>query len=290
MVEVGTMSKTLIEYDEEREKQAMACLDEFSHKILPNALEELIPGSANDFWMEGAIDFQSVVPVLCDSSNNKKVMKLLAQVFQVDPSKVTFEGTDEHKFKNGEFNNKTNYQPIKTRTRQRFGVDWRKTTEPNLATYRDYIMDSMKEQGIENWVNLNEGINKPTQNRIGNFALDVLVDRRYGNVKFTDIADVEVGADYIDIAFDFNFKEEIVMNGLSGKPSKVVHPTPTEIEVTEKRIDKFMTEQFPELFFRYYKVQPFFKVIADEHRWIDDNSLACFYDIIQYSEMKSNEK
>lgn len=271
------------------EKEAMDGLTYFENTIVRDALEKLIPGSAQDFWVEGSpMDWKSVVPVIADASYIPKIINLLAPLFGVSKDKVKFIGTDRKKIR--KFNTgrqySDNYIPHKTMERLKFEVDWKETTNEDLARYQSYIRQSMARQGIQWESQLLEGINKPVQNRIGNFALDVLVDRRYGNAKFTDIADIEVGPDYLDIVFDFDFKEEEVLNGLSGNMSKVVHPTPTEIEVTEKRIDKFMTEQFPNLFFRYYKVTPFFRIVADEHRWLDKNALACMYDIIQFNERK----
>lgn len=271
------------------EKEAMDGLFRFENWTVRDELEKLIPGSARDFWIEGSpMDWNSIVPVIADESNKNKIINLLSNLFGVSKDKVQFIGTDTKKIKKTDLERSysDNYTPYKTMERLKFKVDWKETTNEDLARYQSYIRNSMKRQGIQWESHLLEGINKPVQDRIGNFALDTLVDRRYGNVKFTDIADIEVGPDYIDIAFDFEFKEEVVMNGLSGKPSVVVHPTPTEIEVTEKRIDKFMTEQFPELFFRYYKVTPFFRIVADEHRWLDENSLACMYNIIQFNERK----
>lgn len=271
------------------EREAIEGLDKHERYDVYNALETAFPGSCPDFWIEGSpMNWQSRVPVITDESNKDKIIDILATEYGVPKDKVTFSGTDKAKIKkfDPERSYNDNYIPYKTMTRLLFDVDWKDTTNEDLKRYQDYIKKSMKRQGIQWESDLLEGINKPVQDRIGNFALDVLVDRRYGNAKFTDIADIEVGPDYIDIAFDFEFKTTDTYNGLSDKPSKVVHPTPTEIEVTEKRIDKFMTEDFPALFFRYYHVTPFFRIIADEHRWIDRNSLACFYTIKQLNERK----
>lgn len=272
-------------FDESNE--AINALKHFEEVTLRSALENKYPGSANGLWLSSVITFESDVPVLVDISEKDNVINILADAFQVSKDKVSFRGTEDFKLKKSlDKPRSDNYQPYKTVERLVFHVDWHDTKDPDLVKYRDYTRKNMANQGVQ-WENeLLEGINKPTQDRIGNFALDVLVDRRYGNAKFTDIADIEVGPDYLDIVFDFDFKEEEVLNGLSGNMSKVVHPTPTEIEVTEKRIDKFMTEQFPDLFFRYYKVTPFFRIVADEHRWLDKNALACMYDIIQFNERK----
>lgn len=271
------------------EKEAMDGLFRFEHVVVRNALEQAFPGSCPDFWIEGSpMDWKSKVPVITDIKNKDKVINILSDVFGVSKDKVVFSGTDKAKIRKSTSDRQysDNYIPYKTMERLIFDVDWKDTTNEDLNRYQIYIKSSMKRQGIQWEKELMEGINKPVQDRIGNFALDVLVDRRYGNAKFTDIADIEVGPDYIDIAFDFEPRIEDTFNGLSNKPSKIVHPTPTEIEVTEKRIDRFMTEEFPTLFFRYYHVTPFFRIVKDEHRWIDDNSLACFYNIIQLNERK----
>lgn len=271
------------------EREAMNGLFNFENSTVRDALEKEFPGSCQGFWMGGSpMDWKSKVPVIADIRNKAKIINLLAKEFGVSKDKVEFAGLEKTKVKKTDPDRhySDNYIPYKTINKMVFNVDWKETTNEDLKRYQDYIRSSMKNQGIEWESEILEGINQPTQNRIGNFALDVLVDRRYGNAKFTDIADVEVGPDYIDIAFDFMFRETETINGLSGKPSKVIHPTPTEIEVTEKRIDKFMTEDFPTLFFRYYKVTPFFRIIADEHRWIDKDSLACFYTIEQFNERK----
>lgn len=279
------------EYDvyQPGEREAMDGLFKHEQDTVRNALENAFPGSCPNFWISGSpMNWESKVPVITDESNKNKIISILADVYGVSKDKVKYTGTDQAKIRKTDVERRysDNYIPYKTMTRLVFDVDWKETTNEDLKRYQDYIRTSMKKQGIQWESELLEGINKPVQDRIGNFALDVLVDRRYGNAKFTDIADIEVGPDYIDIAFDFDFKETETFNGLSGKPSKVIHPTPTEIEVTEKRIDKFMTEDFPTLFFRYYHVTPFFRIITDEHRWIDENSLACFYTIKQINERK----
>lgn len=280
--------KRVLEDQFEDSKTAINSLMHFTNEVVPQALENFLPGSAKKYWDEGSpMDFKSVVPVICDVSYKDKLIPLIAKTFQVDQSKVRFIGTDEFKLpRDLDRPRQDNYVPHKTVERLKFEVNWHDTTQPDLVKYRDYTIKNMQDQGIDWESTLTEGINKPVQNRIGNFALDTFISRWYGNSKFTDIADVEVGPDYIDIAFDFTFKEEKVMNGLSGKMSKVTHPTPTEIEVTEKQIDRFMTEQFPKLFFEYYHVTPFFRIEADEHRWLDENSLGCFYNIIQFNEKK----
>lgn len=282
------------------EKEAMDALRSFEQREVKNAVEKEFPGSTLGWWVGGSpMYFKSTVPVITDEANVPKIIKLLAELFQVDKSKVKWSGADLTKIKRPDLDKHPNneYTPYRTTRRLLFDVDWEDTTNESLLLYKNYLLNMMKSQDID-WQasvdeekmdeseQLDEGINKPVQDRISNFILDTFMDRRYGNEKFTDIADIEVGPDYIDIAFDFDFKEIETFNGLSGKPSKVIHPTPTEIEVTEKHIDDFMCNRFPDLFFKYYKVTPFFRIVKDEHRWLDDNALACMYDIVQFTERK----
>ena len=268
------------------EREAMSSLHNFENITLKKSLETAFPGSSQDLFVTGpAIDFIGKVPVIVDIANKDEVIPVLAKAYQVDESKVKFLELESYRLPNRDKRSTSNYTPYKTVERLIFEVDWKDTSNKDLLTYINYIRTSWKERGQDYL--LREGINKPTQNRIGNFALDVFLDRKYGNSKFTEfIADVEVGPDYLDIAFDFTPTETETVNGLSGKVNKVIHPTPTEIEVTEKRIDKFMTEQFPDLFFRYYKVSPFFRIEKLEHKWLDNTALACLYNIIQINERK----
>lgn len=269
------------------EREAMNGLYTFENVTLKRALEKAFPGSAQDLFVSGiAVDFMGKVPVITDIKNKDEVQEVIANAYQIDKNKVNFLELEPYKLRNPEKTSvSNNYIPYKTVDRMVFGVDWKDTKDENLLKYINYIRKSWAERGQRNL--LREGINKPTQDRIANFALDVFLDRRYGNSKFTEyIADVEVGSNYLDIAFDFQPSEVETVNGLSGKPSKVIHPTPTEIEVTEKRIDKFMIEEFPRLFFRYYKVTPFFRIEKVEHKWLDDTALACLYNIIQINERK----
>lgn len=271
---------------------AVSAYQFFCNDILPEALNDLYPGCAEDFWVQGAIYFESQVPVIVtadiinDPNAKVEILNLLADIFQVDKSKVKMTDTDVFKIKTGMA--RDNYQPHKSVTRWIYTVDWHDTTEDHLVSYRDYIRKSMKSQGIQWEKELLEKLNEPTMKAFEKYVYDKFLYNNYGISKMTEyIAGIVVGPDYLDIAFDFKPKEIETMNGLSGKPSKVIHPTPTEVEVTEKRIDRVICEQLVEEFFSDLKRTPFFKLVPDSHvNLIDEQSLGCLYNIIQYNEKK----
>lgn len=271
---------------------AIASLDVFCNRILPEALNELYPECARDFWVQGAMSFTSQVPVIVtadiinDPDAKIEILNLLSEVFQVDRSKIKMTDTDIFKVKTGIA--RDNYQPHKSVNRWIYTVDWHDTTEEHLVKYRDYIRKSMKHQGIQWEKELLEKLNAPTMKAFEEYVYKKFLYNNYGISKMTEyIAGIIVGPDYLDIAFDFKPKEVEVMNGLSGKPSKVIHPTPTEVEVTEKRIDRVICEQLVEEFFSDMNRTPFFKLVPDGHeQLIDEHSLGCLYNIVQFNERR----
>lgn len=122
-----------------------------------------------------------------------------------------------------------------------------------------------------------------TKDAIYEFLFNCFADNTLGLSKFTShVGDIIVGDNTIDIAFDFRPYTEEVTSGLSGKTSKIKHPTPTEVEVTEKHVDNFMVNDFPSTFFRKRDEYPTFRLQPVEHRW-DENGdiLYCLYDVIR---------
>lgn len=273
--------------------EAINSYNTFADKILPEALDDLYPGCAKDFWMQGAITFISEVPVIVtadiinDDTAKTTILRELSNIFKVDLSKIKMTDTDVYKVKNGEMRS-NGYRPYKSVTRWIYTVDWHDTTEEHLVKYRDYIRASMKSQNIQWEKQLLEKINESTRDAFEKYVYNKFLYNNYGISKMTEyIAGIVVGPDYLDIAFDFMPKETIVMNGLSGKPSKLLHPTPTEVEVTEKRVDRVICEQLVEEFFQDMNRTPFFKLEPVGHvELIDDKSLGCLYNIVQFNERK----
>lgn len=273
------------------DNKALNAYKEFSDKILPETLNELYPGCAKNFWMQGAISFVSEVPIIVtsdiinDSTAKTTLLRELANIFKVDLAKVKMTDTDVYKVYNDVISS-SGYRSYKSVTRWIYTVDWHDTKEEHLVEYRDYIRSSMKSQGIQWEKQLLEKINESTREAFEKYVYNKFLYNNFGISKMTEyIAGIVVGPDYLDIAFDFMPKETVVMNGLSGKPSKLLHPTPTEIEVTEKRIDRVICEQLVEEFFSDMNRTPFFKLVPAGHvELIDNKSLGCLYNIVQFNE------
>lgn len=263
-------NKSLLEDVFEDSKMATDHLFHFDQVVLREALEEAFPGSTKEFWVQGAIQFTSVVPVITNISNKDKCIKILVDTYQVDKSKVKFLNIEDYKLKKDlDRPRQDYYRPYITVERLMFEVDWHDTTQPDLVAYRDYIRGSMKQQGIQWESQLLEGISEPQRKKLEEYIYRSFLYDDFGLAKMSkNLVDIKVGNDYLDIVFDFN------------------NPTGTEVEVTDKRIDKVVTEHLVDGFFKDNKHVPYFKIIADEHRWLDNNALACFYNIVQYNEKK----
>lgn len=270
------------------EKEALDGLFKFEKDTVRNALEKKFPGSTRDFWMEGSpMNWKSIVPVIIDDSDKSEVIDILSKAFQVSKSSIELSGADYQKIKKDTTSISSNYTPYSTERRLLFTVDWKDTKNENLLRYKNFIQDHMKSQGIQWEKDLIESLNRSTTDALENYIYNKFLYNNYGLAKMTDnIVDIIITPDTVDIAFDFAPKEAVVMNGLSGKPSKVISPTQTEIEVTEKRIDRVMTELLMNDFFKDLKRTPFFKLIPNGHKWYDNRAFMCLYDIVQYTEKK----
>ena len=118
---------------------------------------------------------------------------------------------------------------------------------------------------------LNEKLVQSVKDNIYQVLWNSLADGTDGEQKFTkNIADINVGDDTIDIAFDFR------------------DPTGTEVEVTQKHIDKFMVNRLPALYSKVMGAEDFFRVQPVKHEWNEQEEiLYCLYDIVQMPRYKS---
>lgn len=219
------------------EKEAMDALDHFERDTLPTALENAIPGSAEQLFISGVITFESDVPVITGEENIEKAKKVLIDTFKVAPDKVTFKGLERNRLRKTGYDRvySDGYQPYRTVDVLVFHVDWHDTTEPDLVTYRDYIRDHMKSQGIVWERVVLESLYSKTRDRTEQFLFDVFVGNKYGTMKWPCIADWDMTKDSIELAFDY--RQDI--------DNKVAYTTRQSVE---KRLDNFMMNEFTKLY------------------------------------------